>query len=83
MGNLRSQLAVRTILVTFVAAIDTISRLPAERDIRVLLAEGARDRALHFLEQAEAHLAYDEGSRLDDAIREARRRIEEMQVPPD
>ena len=76
-------LAVRTILVTFLSAMDTISRLPAERDMRVLWAEGARDRALEFLAQAERRLPYEEGSHLDTAIREARRRIEQAQLHGD
>lgn len=77
------ELAIRTIVVTFLSSIDTISRLPAERDIRVLLGEGARDRALQFLAEAERRLPYEEGSYLDSAIRDARARIERAEVRRD
>jgi hypothetical protein len=82
-GNRINELAIRTILVTFLSAIDTISRLPTERDVRVLLAEGARDRALQFLAQAERRVPYDPGSYLDSLIRESRTRIEQAQVQGD
>ena len=83
MGKRFSELAVQTVLVTFLSALDTISRLPAERDIRVLLAEQARDRALHLLVQAERRLPYEDGSYLDIAVREARKRIEQAEVQGD
>jgi hypothetical protein len=78
-----NELAIRTILVTFLAAMDTISRLPAERGTRVVFAEGARNRALQLLAQAEHRLPYEEGSYLDAAIREARARIQQAQLHGD
>lgn len=83
MGTRMNELAVRTILVTFLSAIDTISRLPAERGTRAIFAEGARNRALQLLAQLECRLPYEEGSYLDSAIREARTRIAQAQVSGD
>ncbi len=80
MARRREQLALRTIVVTFVAALHTISRMDLDRDMRMLLAEGARDRALEFLTAFERKVPYEPGSYLDEAVRDARRRIERATI---
>lgn len=80
MGTRRDLLAIQTIVVSFVAALHSIAKMHADSDMRMLLAELARDRALQLLDTAEANVPYLPDSPLDRAIREARRRIEETWV---
>jgi hypothetical protein len=80
-GRRRDELAVQAILVTFLSALHTIGRIYDDRDMRVLVAEGARDRALAFLARLERDAPYVEGSYLDRAVKDARRRIEDAPVP--
>jgi hypothetical protein len=80
-GRRRDELAVQAILVTFLSALHTIGRLYDDRDVRILLAEGARDRALALLTNFERNVRYVEGSYLDRAVNEARKRIEDASLP--
>lgn len=80
MGRRRDELAVQAIVVTFLSALHTIGRTHEDRDMRVLLSEGARDRALAFLANLERTLPYIDDSHLDRLMRDARRRIEAASI---
>ena len=82
MGGDRRLLAIQTVVVTFMAAMRSLSA-QADPELRVLLAEGARERALQLLDSAAATIPHEEGSPLDLAIREARRKIEMAYVRRD
>ena len=71
----RDLLAVQIVVVTFAAAVRSFSTLP-DRDMRVLLIEQARDRAVQLLDATAANLSYESNSPLDHLVREARRRIQ-------
>ena len=71
----RDLLAVQVVVVTFAAAVRSVSQLP-DRDMRLILIERARDRALHLLDATAANLPYQPNSPLDHVVREGRRRIE-------
>ena len=81
MNDRRNLLAVKTIAVTFAAALDSLARSPTDRDVRVLMAEQARDRALQLLDGITKVVPYEPDSPLDRAIREAQGRIEAPVVP--
>ena len=72
----RDLLAIQTIVITFIAAVRSLESRPSEPDLRILMIEQARDRALQLLDGLEKHLPYEADSVLDRGIREARQRIE-------
>ena len=76
MGDRSDLLAVQTIVITFIAAARALESLPSEPDLRILMVEQARDRALQLLDGLEKNLPYEADSVLDRGIREARQRIE-------
>ena len=79
MGTRRELLAIQLIVVSFMAALRAIAR-SEDRDLGVIFAEQARDRALQLLDAAERNMPYLPDSPLDRAVREARRRIESATV---
>ena len=83
MGTRRDLLAIQTIVVTFAAAVRSIAKSQPDSDVRVLLAEQCRDRALQLLDAAEANIPYLPDSPLDHAIRDGRRRIENTRLARD
>ena len=76
MGDRRDLLAIQTIVITFIAAVRALESYPSEPDLRILMVEQARDRALQLLDALEKHLPYEAESMLERGIREARQRIE-------
>ena len=72
----RDLLAIQTIVITFMAAARALASQPGDSDLRTLMVEQARDRALQLLDALETNLPYEEDSVLDRGIREARQRIE-------
>jgi hypothetical protein len=79
-GNRRDLLAIQTIVITFIAAVRALQSHPAEPDLRTLMVEQARDRALQLLAALEQNLPYEQDSVLDRSIHEARQRIEAMRL---
>ncbi len=70
----RRALAIRTILVTFRAAVESLAHTEHEADIRVLQVEQARDRALDLLHAIEVDGGDDPW--FSGALTKARRQIE-------
>lgn len=75
-GNRRNLLAIQTIVVTYLAAVRSLSKHP-EPDLRVLMAEQARDRALQLLDKLASSGIYEDDSLADAAIRKARQVVED------
>ena len=79
MSERRDLLAIQTIVITFIATMKALESYPREPDVRILMVEQARDRALQLLDALEKKLPYERGSVLGRGIREARQRIESAQ----
>lgn len=72
----RDLLAIQTIVITFIAAVRALDAYASEPDLRTMMVDHARARAVHLLDGVEKHLPYEADSVLDRSIRQARRRIE-------